>query len=97
MGFMSLGACDTNSHNKGLDTKKLFRKYCVTCHGIDGSLKTNGAVDLRYSVLNLEERVLVISKGRNVMTAFEGVLTSDEINSIAKYTFELKVQVDDSK
>ncbi|MFN0016130.1 MAG: c-type cytochrome [Saprospiraceae bacterium] len=73
-----------------LDGKAIYRKYCVTCHGSDGTLGLNGAGDLTKSVLGLEERVEQITKGKNLMTAFEGVLTREEIRAVAVYTETLK-------
>ncbi|MGB5026818.1 MAG: cytochrome c [Saprospiraceae bacterium] len=71
------------------DGSSLFRRYCVNCHGLDGSLKTNGAKDLRYSILSLEERILIISEGRNVMTGFKTILEESEIRALAKFTQSL--------
>ena len=71
------------------DDKALFKSYCVTCHGVSGDLKTNGAIDLKTSSLSLEERMLVISKGRNIIPAFESTLSHDEIKKLAEYTFTL--------
>ncbi|MBK9270406.1 MAG: cytochrome c [Saprospiraceae bacterium] len=64
----------------------LYRRYCVTCHGIQGDLMTNGARDLNQSLLNLEERVLIITEGRNVMTGFRGTLTDNQIRMVAEYS-----------
>ncbi len=91
--LLSIGmACQTkNSGNKN-EAVKLFRMYCVNCHGIDGSLMTNGAKDLRYSTLSLDERILVITQGRNAMTAFENTLTKEQIHTLAEYTIQLSGQ-----
>lgn len=67
--------------------QQIFRKHCVLCHGAKGDLKLNGAKDLGESQLSLEERVLIITKGRNVMTPFERVLSAEEIEAVARYTF----------
>ena len=67
--------------------RQIFRKHCVLCHGARGDLKLNGAKDLGESQLSLEERVLIITKGRNVMTPFERVLSAEEIEAVARYTF----------
>ncbi len=67
--------------------QQIFRKHCVLCHGAKGNLKLNGAKDLGESQLSLEERVLIITKGRNVMTPFERVLSAEEIEAVARYTF----------
>ncbi|MBK7232123.1 MAG: cytochrome c [Saprospiraceae bacterium] len=66
--------------------ESIYRKYCVTCHGIKGDLKTNGAIDLNHSVLGLDERVLVITEGRNTMTSFRGTLTDEQIKMVAQFT-----------
>lgn len=88
-----LVACQESASNGAnrskLDGQTLFRQYCVNCHGLDGSLKTNGAKDLRYSILSLEERILVISEGRNVMTGFKTILNEAEIQALAKFTQSL--------
>ncbi|MBK9107119.1 MAG: cytochrome c [Saprospiraceae bacterium] len=65
-----------------------YQKYCSSCHGGDGSLSINGAVKLKYSLLSLEERFLVISNGRNAMTGFTGILDSLERVELAAYTMK---------
>ena len=68
--------------------EKLFKKYCVACHGLNGDMQLNDAKDLRESVLNQEERVLLISHGRGMMTPFQGLLTPEEIEQVAAYTLQ---------
>ncbi len=77
--------------------KALYKKYCVNCHGIDGSLKINGAVDLRFSSLSLPEKIVVISKGRNVMTAFEKELSPEQIEAVAIFTETLRQDLPDER
>ncbi len=72
------------------DGMAVFRQYCVTCHGADGKLGLNGAKDLTQSTLPLEERLNVITNGRKVMTAFNEVLSPEEIKAVAEYTLTLK-------
>ena len=78
----------TGKHN--LDGKAIYRKHCVTCHGADGTLGLNGAGDLTKSELPLEVRIVQVTKGKNLMTGFEGVLTTEEINAVAAYSETLK-------
>ncbi|MEM1215407.1 MAG: cytochrome c [Bacteroidota bacterium] len=73
-----------------IDGKKIYRQNCVTCHGLKGDMGASGAHDLTASELGLEERKIVIAKGRGVMTPFEGVLSPEKIAAVAKYTLELK-------
>ena len=94
-------ACQSNNAEKlkseNLSGLELFKKYCTNCHGIDGTLMTNGARNLQLSELSLDERILVITKGRNIMTRFETVLTPEQIEVVAKYTLELKVMENHGK
>ncbi|RMF00653.1 MAG: cytochrome c [Bacteroidetes bacterium] len=72
------------------DGKKIYKQYCVTCHGLYGDMGASGAYNLTESKLTLEERIHVITKGRGAMTPFENLLDEDEIKAVAKYTLELK-------
>ena len=62
----------------------------MTCHGLYGDMGASGAHDLTGSKLTLEERVQVISKGRNTMTPFESLLNEEKIKAVAEYTQTLK-------
>ena len=70
--------------------EKVFKKYCILCHGADGKLGVNGAKDLTVCKLTLEERETQIKKGKNTMTPFEGILTEEQIKSVAAYSMTLK-------
>ena len=65
--------------------KKIYNSYCIVCHGSDGSMGANGAHNLQESVLTLEERIQVITYGRNTMTAFEKVMSAEKIAQVADY------------
>ena len=70
-----------------VDGQKIFRTYCITCHGIDGKLNLNGAKDLGISEMEIDEKVLHITNGKGLMTPFNGILTEEEIKAVAEYTF----------
>ena len=70
--------------------QEIFKKYCVLCHGIDGKLGLNGAKDITVSQLTEAERIALITKGKNTMTPFEGILTPEQIQAVAAYTLTLK-------
>lgn len=70
------------------DGKKIFRQYCVTCHGVNGAMGANGAANLTHSVLSLEERIHVITNGRNTMTPFGSLLSDQKIAAVAAYTMQ---------
>ncbi len=69
--------------------QNIYKKYCVICHGADGKLGINGAKDITVSALTQDERVALITKGKNTMTPFEGILTPDEIQAVAAYSMTL--------
>lgn len=74
------------------DGEKLYKTYCVTCHGLNGNMQGNGAIDLTTSVLTLEERVKVISEGRTgtVMVAFKTLLDEAKVKALAEYIEKLR-------
>ena len=69
--------------------KETFGKLCVACHGSTGNMALNGAKKFGDSTLSLEERILVITNGRNMMTPYKGILSPEEIKTVAGYTIEL--------
>ena len=69
--------------------KETFGKFCVACHGATGNMALNGAKKFGESVLTLEERIAVITNGRNMMTPYKGILSEEEIKNVAAYTIEL--------
>jgi len=86
-------ACSGKESPKGttaVDGQALYKKYCTLCHGVDGKLGLNGSKDITISKLTEPERVVQITKGKNTMTPFEGILSPEEIQAVAAYTMTLK-------
>jgi len=75
---------------KKVDGEKVYKTYCVTCHGLKGNMGASGAFNLQTSELNVDERIAVITNGRNTMTPFKGLLSEEKIKAVAKYTMKLK-------
>ena len=71
-----------------LSGQQLFETHCKLCHGSDGKLELNGAKDLNLSQLTLEERMIMVSNGKNAMTPFKNILTEEEIQRVARYTLK---------
>jgi cytochrome c6 len=69
---------------------KVYKQYCLLCHGVDGKLGLNGAKDLTVCKLTEAERILQVTEGKNTMTPFKNVLSPDEIKAVVAYTFTLK-------
>jgi mono/diheme cytochrome c family protein len=76
----------------------LFKAKCAMCHGTDAT--GNTAMGKKFNIPDLRapeiqrktkaELVNAIARGKNKMPAFEGKLTSDEVNELATYVRQLK-------
>lgn len=100
--ILSFGACgggekgssETTSSDteakSNIDGKAIYTKYCILCHGADGKQQTNGAKDITVSPMPLAERIALIKTGKNLMTPFEGILTFEEMEAVARYSMTLK-------
>lgn len=71
---------------KAVDGKKVWKTYCVACHGLYGDMEVNGAKNLNLSTLPVAERINIITNGKNVMTPFKDVLSAEQIEAVAKFT-----------
>ena len=69
-------ACSQSDSNKNtseptaaapaVDGEKVYKTYCVTCHGLYGDMGASGAFNLQTSVLPVEERINVITNGYQI-------------------------------
>lgn len=75
---------------KKIDGEKIYKQQCVICHGVYGDMGASGAFNLTTSTLSMEERINVITNGRNAMTGFKTLLNEEKIKAVAEYTLELK-------
>ena len=87
-------ACQNSDRHPSTDNSTttggdIFSSNCKLCHGADGRLGLNGAKDLTISQLPLNERVNIITNGKNLMAPFGKLLTAAEIDSVAAYTLHL--------
>jgi cytochrome c6 len=73
-----------------IDGAKIYKSNCMLCHGDDGKLGLNNSKDLTVSKLTKEERIDIITNGKNTMVGFSSLLDEDEIKAVADYTFTLK-------
>jgi len=75
-----------------IDAKKIWKIRCIACHGLYGNQGLNGAANLEEVDISLEERVAIITNGKQgekgVMTAFGEILSEEEIVAVAKYTMQ---------
>ena len=83
-------ACGQQESGRMSEGEKIFKQYCILCHGADGKLGLNGAKDLTASVLSETERINLVTKGKNTMTPFEDILKPDQIRAVVTYTLTFK-------
>ena len=81
---------------------QVYRRYCVSCHGLDGKATTSKGkyshardlTDAEWQADVSDERIFnSIMNGRNVrgnMPTFSQKLTEDEINSLVTFIRALK-------
>lgn len=80
------------------DAATTFKAKCAMCHGADATGNTPmgkkfNIPDLRAPEIQKKpkaELANAIAKGKNKMPAFEGKMTSDEVNGLATYVRQLK-------
>jgi mono/diheme cytochrome c family protein len=72
-----------------VDGKAVYQKNCIVCHGVNGDMGASGAFNLTTSELAVEERVAVITNGRNAMASYKDLLKEEEIQAVAEYTMTL--------
>lgn len=73
-----------------IDGKRIWKIRCLSCHGYHGNQELNGAANLQEVNISLEERIQVITNGKQgkkgIMTAFGGILSPEEIEAVAKHS-----------
>ena len=71
-----LASCGNNDHPPRFSSdgalsqaavKRIYQMKCSICHGTDGKLMIGGAPDLSISTISLEERIALITYGKETM------------------------------
>src|SRR5690625_7399344 len=61
-GILSYSQCQP--HRDMTTGREIYKTYCTSCHGADGTLSINNAIDLSASRLSLEGRKEIVRNGR---------------------------------
>ena len=93
--LLIIWSCGSNSGDAVAEkpeqtASELFKTHCAICHGSDGRKGFAGAKLLPESILTIDERIAIITKGKGAMMAYESVMTSAQIKAVAEYTTTLK-------
>lgn len=85
-------AATAQATSNEVDGEKVYKQYCVTCHGAYGDMGSSGAFNLTESKLTLEERIDVITNGREgtTMVGFKSLMNEEKIEAVAKYIEKLR-------
>jgi mono/diheme cytochrome c family protein len=70
--------------------QEIYETQCIQCHGADGKLMMSGAKDLSLSQLTLDQKISLITNGKNAMAAYKDILNTEQIAAVAAYTETLK-------
>ena len=66
----------------------LEKGICVSCHTLnDAGSQGNIGPNLNEIRPDLNRVIIAVTNGIGVMPSFEGILTADEINSVAHYVY----------
>ena len=66
----------------------LEKGTCVSCHTLnDAGSQENIGPNLNEIRLDLNRVIIAVTNGIGVMPSFEGILSTDEINSVAHYVY----------
>ena len=84
------GGNSSQSANEEISGAKIYKTHCAICHGDDGRKGFADAKMLPESALTLEERIQLITNGKNTMMPYSGILSEEEIEAVARYTLSLK-------
>lgn len=68
-----------------LNGKEIYTEKCALCHGDDGKLGLSGAKDLSATQMPHEGIVEIITNGKNAMTPYKDVLSTEQIEAVASY------------
>lgn len=71
---------------------ELFKAECSKCHGIDGRGVLSGAKDLTVSELTTQQKMEIISNGKNAMIAYKKIFTEEQIQALAEYVDGMAVK-----
>ena len=70
--------------------KEIYEAQCTSCHGADGKSGMSGAKDLSASQLKSDEKINIITNGKNAMKGYKEVLTAEQISAVTEFTETLK-------
>ena len=72
------------------DGQKIYKNYCITCHGPNGDMSLNKAKPLTKSTLDLTNIVSQVYHGKGLMTPYAKVLKPAELLAVSKFVESLQ-------
>ena len=90
LALISCANSTANSDGSEHPGKEVYDNFCVVCHGDDGKLKLSGAFDLSISDMTMDQRILLLNNGGQIMPPFAEVLSEQQITDVADYIENLR-------
>lgn len=84
------GGAAPGTEQKPLTGEAVYKTHCAICHGKDGRKGVAGAKMIPESKLDLQERILLITRGKGSMMPYKDILSEKEIARVATYTTTLE-------
>jgi mono/diheme cytochrome c family protein len=88
---VSFGLGESIKKHKGgekiaaVNGKEIYEQKCTLCRGNDGKLAANGSKDLSATQLSHTDIVKTITEGKNMMAAYKGTLSAEQIEAVSSY------------
>ena len=79
-----------NSSDTAVMGQNVYSSYCTKCHGEDGKKGFMGAYDLSVSTLDKTAVTEIVTNGKESMTPFKDILSTEQIEAVAGYVQTLK-------
>lgn len=80
------------SSDRSVVGQDVYAKMCQSCHGTNGKAGMSGAKDLSISNLSNDEKIAIITQGKNAMISYEKSLNEEQIAAVADYIETLKTK-----
>lgn len=88
--FKNDNAIINSSSDVSISGKNIYDSKCANCHGSDGKMGLSGAKDLTASMLSHDEKVAIITNGKNAMQSFKNDLSAEQIEAVTNYLEQLR-------
>jgi cytochrome c oxidase subunit II len=81
------GGSDSSDAARPATGEGIYRAYCARCHGKNGQgFVGPSLIGIADKYTNIDDQIAVVAIGKNLMPAWRGQLTPEEIRKVVEYT-----------